>query len=215
MGTLKHFLRMKDTAHIVGAANTKIWQAFFIIGAIGLSICVHGCALNYESTKSPRAPSEQLLMAQSLKRSLVETVLPLRSGQTIAVETVGLTTDQAFASGLIEKWLSRGGLLLPKDGKEALVAKVTLEAFGTLQDQTFVGIPPIGGGFIPLSLPELALYKAVRQRGHARLSIDFIEKATGRLVSSTPLHEGNAYYNEYTFLFAFNTTLSDLLPPLP
>jgi hypothetical protein len=47
--------------------------------------------------------------------------------QTIAVAMVGLTTDQMFVSSL-----SRGGLLLPKDGKEALVAKVTLEAFGTL-----------------------------------------------------------------------------------
>ena len=116
-------------------------------------------------------------------------MLPLPAGQTIAVETVGLTAHQAFVSSLIEKWLSRGGLLLPKDGTEALIAKVTLDAFGTLQDQTFFGIPPIGGGFIPLSLPELTFYKAVRQRGHARLSIDFVEKATGRLVSATPLHE--------------------------
>jgi hypothetical protein len=185
-----------------------------VIGLV-LSMVVSGCALSYETTKSPRAPSEQLLLAQSLRRSLIETVLPLRAGQTIAVETVGLTADQAFVSSLIEKWLSRGGLLLPKDGKEALIAKVTLDAFGTLQDQTFFGIPPIGGGFIPLSLPELTFYKAVRQRGHARLSIDFVEKSTGRLVSSTPLHEGNAYYNQYTFLFAFNATRTDLLPPLP
>jgi hypothetical protein len=186
-----------------------------LMGIVGLSMLLTGCALSYETTKSPRSPGEQLLLTQSLKRSLAETVLPLRPGQTIAVETVGLTTDQAFVSSLIEKWLSRGGLLLPKDGKETLLAKVTLDAFGTLQDQTFFGVPPIGGGFIPLSLPELTFYKAVRQRGHTRLSIDFIEKATGRLVSSTPLHEGNAYYNQYTFLFAFSATLSDLLPPLP
>jgi hypothetical protein len=185
------------------------------MAAMGLGVVLTGCTLSYESTKTPRAPSEQLLLAQSLRRSLVDAVLPLRPGQTIAVETVGLTADQAFVNGLIEKWLSRGGLLLPKDGKETLLAKVTLDAFGTLQDQTFFGVPPIGGGFIPLSLPELAFYKAVRQRGHTRLSIDFIEKATGRVVSSTPLHEGTAYYNQYTFLFAFSRTLSDLLPPLP
>ena len=82
-----------------------------------------GCVLSYETTKSPPAPSEQLLLTQSLKRSLIDAVLPLRPGQTIAVETVGLTTDQVFVSSLIEKWLSRGELLLPKDGKEALVAR--------------------------------------------------------------------------------------------
>lgn len=200
------------------AVAIRPWRAWILpnfMAALALGMALTGCALSYESTKTPRAPSEQLLLAQSLRRSLIDAVLPLRSGQTIAVETVGLTADQAFVSSLIEKWLSRGGLLLPKDGKEALIAKVTLDAFGTLQDQTFFGIPPIGGGFIPLSLPELAVYKAVRQRGHARLSIDFIEKATGRVVGSTPLHEGTAYYNQYTFLFAFSTTLSDLIPPLP
>jgi hypothetical protein len=214
MGTRNYLQVSRDIAGAVLRCAATTGQAPFMV-ALGLSMVLSGCALSYETTKSPRAPSEQLLLTQSLKRSLIDAVLPLRPGQTIAVETVGLTTDQAFVSSLIEKWLSRGGLLLPKDGKEALVAKVTLEAFGTLQDQTFFGIPPIGGGFIPLSLPELTFYKAVRQRGHARLSIDFIEKSTGRLVSSTPLHEGNAYYNQYTFLFAFNATRTDLLPPLP
>jgi hypothetical protein len=89
--------------------------------------------------------------------------------------------------------------LTSKGWQGSIGRKVTLEAFGTLQDQTFFGIPSIGGGFIPLSLPELSFYTAVRQRGHARLSIDFVEETKGRLVSSTPLHERNAYYNQYTF----------------
>ncbi|MDQ6735910.1 MAG: hypothetical protein M3Z35_17650 [Nitrospirota bacterium] len=146
MGTRNYLQAMRDIAGAVLRCTSTTGQVPFI-GTVGLSMVLSGCALSYETTKSPRAPSEQLLLTQSLKRSLVDAVLPLRAGQTIVVETVGLTTDQAFVSSLIEKWLSRGGLLLPKDGKEALVAKVTLEAFGTLQDQTFFGIPPIGGGF--------------------------------------------------------------------
>lgn len=214
MCTRNYFRLIREVAITVLPWKVRIWHTF-IMGVLGLGVVLAGCALSYESTKTPRAPNEQLLLAQSLRRSLVDAMLPLRPGQTIAVETVGLTADQAFVNALIEKWLSRMGLLLPKDGKETLLAKVTLDAFGTLQDQTFFGIPPIGGGLIPLSLPELSFYKAVRQRGLTRLSIDIIEKATGQLVSSTPLHEGDAYYNQYTFLFAFNKTLTDLLPPLP
>jgi hypothetical protein len=45
--------------------------------------------VHYETTKSPRAPSELLLLTQSLKRRLIDAVLPLRPGQTIAVEAVG------------------------------------------------------------------------------------------------------------------------------
>lgn len=180
---------------------------------LGLNLV--GCSLTYETTKSGRAPIEQLLLTQSIARSLIDAVLPVSPGQAVVVETVGLTGDQAFAAAMIEKWLIREGLSLPKDGKEALMARVTLDAFGTLQDQTFFGIPPIGGGLIPISVPELAFYKASRQRGLARFSVDFIDKKTGRLVSSTPVYEGDAYYNQYTFLFSFNMTRTDLLPPLP
>ncbi len=180
-----------------------------------LGLSVVGCSVTYETTKSGRAPIEQLLLTQSLERGLIDALLPVRPGQAVVVETVGLTGDQAFAGAIIEKWLVREGLLLPKDGKESLMARVTLDAFGTLQDQTFFGIPPIGGGLFPISLPELAFYKASRQRGLARFSVDFIDKKTGRLVSSTPVYEGDAYYNQYTFLFSFDLTRTDLLPPLP
>jgi hypothetical protein len=167
----------------------------------------------YESTKTARTPTEQLLLTQSLQRTLVDALLPIPPGQTVAVETVGLTTDQVFVTAFIEKWLSREGLDLPKDGKESLLARVTLDAFGTLQDVTFFGIPQITT--IVLSIPEIAFYKVQKQLGITRLSIDFIEKKTGRLVRSTPLYEGDAYYNKYTVFIFVNFSDSDLLPPPP
>lgn len=177
-----------------------------------------GCSLTYETTKSPRSPVEQLLLVQSLQRGLIDAVPPVSAGQSIGIEAVGLfglTADQTVVISQVEKWLGREGFLLPKDGKETLVARVAIEAFGTLQDGTFVGIPPISGGLFPIALPELALYKAARQRGLSRFSIDFVERKTGRLIRSTTVHEGDAFYNTYTFLFAFNLTTTDLLPPPP
>lgn len=186
---------------------------FLAVAMCGLSLS--GCSSTFESTKTSRSSIEQLLLSQSLQRSLTDAVLPIPPGQSVAVETVGLTADQAFVTALIEKWLSREGLNLPKDGKESLVARVTLDAFGTLQAQTFFGIPQISGGFLPLSIPELAFYKAHRQQGLARFSIDFIEKKTGRLVRSTPVYEGDAFYNQFTVLLALNFRSTDLLPPPP
>ncbi len=188
--------------------------ARFMLGLM-LSLSLVGCSLTFETTKSGRAPIEQLLLAQSIERGLIDAVLPVRPGQAVVVEGVGLTADQAFANAMVEKWLVREGLLLPKDGKESLIARVILDAFGTLQDGTFFGIPPIGGGLFPISLPELAFYKASRQRGLARFTVDFIDKKTGRLVSSTPVYEGDAYYNQYTIFFSFDFTRTDLLPPPP
>ena len=172
-----------------------------------------GCSPTYESTKTPRTPTEQLLLTQSLQRTLIEAEVPISPGQTVAVETVGLTADQAFVTAFIEKWLAREGLDLPKDGKEALMARVTLDAFGTLQDSTFVGIPQITT--LVLAIPEIAFYKVQKQLGMTRLSIDFIEKQTGRLIRSTPIYEGDAYFNKYTVFVFVNFSDTDLLPPPP
>jgi hypothetical protein len=101
------------------------------------SLILSGCSSTYEATKSARSPTEQLLLAQSLQRGLIDAMLPIPPGQSVAAETAGLTEDRAFVTALIEKWLSREGLNLPKDGKESLIARVTLDVFGTLQDLTF------------------------------------------------------------------------------
>ena len=187
------------------------WFLMMVLSSLILS----GCASTYETTNTARSPTEQLLLTQSLQRGLIDAVLPIPPGQSVAVETVGLTTDHVFVTALIERWLSREGLNLPKDGKESLIARVTLDAFGTLEDLTFFGIPQISGGFFPIAVPELVFYKARRQTGLARFSIDFIDKKTGRLIRSTPLYEGDAFYNQFTLLLAVNFLDTDLLPPPP
>ncbi len=199
---------------MLGSATPRmdfLWFLALLVWSVSLS----GCSLTYESTKTPRSPIEQLLLTQSLQRSLTDAVSPIPPGQSVAVETIGLTADQAVVTAWIEKWLSREGLNLPKDGKESLIARVRLEAFGTLQDSTFFGIPQISGGLLPLAFPELAFYKAQRQRGLARLSIDFIERSTGQLMRSTPVYEGDAFYHQFTLLLIVNYRDTDLLPPPP
>lgn len=201
---------------LVRAVCRQSWPGWHVL-VVMLLASVWGCALNYETTKSARSPLEQMLMTQALQRSLVDVVAPVRARQSVAVEAVGLTGDQAFFVSQIEKWLVREGFDVPKDkdGKENLVARVTIEAFGTIQDGTFFGIPPVSGGLLPLALPELAFYKATRQRGVSRFSIDFVDKKSGHIIRSTAVHEGDAYYNMYVFLFAFSINSTDMTPPPP
>lgn len=191
-------------------------RSWVICYSVSLMLGIGGCSVSYGTTNTPRAATEQLVLAQAFQRSLIDAVAPVvRPGQSVAVETTGLTADQGYASALIERWLSREGFNVPKDGKEMLVVRVTLDAFGTLYNQTFFGLPPISSTFIPFALPKLAIYQATRQRGLARFSMDFLDKTTGQLVGSTPIYEGDAYYNEYIFLLVFSTALSDLVPPVP
>ena len=205
---IRHSIFCNSEKGATNPGNGCVWFLAVLIWGLGLL----GCS-TYESTKTPRTPTEQLILAQSLQRTLVDALLPIPPGQSVAVETVGLTADQAFVTAFVEKWLSREGFNLPKDGKESLIARVTLDAFGTLQDVTFFGIPAITAAL--LVIPEIAFYKVQKQLGMTRLSIDFIEKKTGRLVRSTPLYEGDAYYNKYTVFIFVNFSDSDLLPPPP
>ena len=92
--------------------NGCAWFFAVLLCVVSLS----GCSATYEATKTPRTPTEQLLLTQSLQRTLIEAEVPISPGQTVAVETVGLTADQAFVTAFIEKWLAREGLNLPKDG---------------------------------------------------------------------------------------------------
>src|SRR5262245_28533766 len=196
----------------VGATNR--WNGcVWLLAVLMCGASLSACSSTYEVTKTPRTPIEQLVLTQSLQRTLIDAVLPIPQGQSVVVETVGLTADQAFVTAFIEKWLVREGLNLPKDGRESLIARVTLDAFGTLQDITFYGIPSISS--LVLTTPEVAFYKVQKQLGMTRLSIDFIEKKTGRLVRSTPIYEGDAYYNKHTVLVFMNFSDTDLLPPPP
>lgn len=192
-------------------------RSWVILGSVSLMVAIAGCAVSYDTTNTPRTATEQLLLAQAFQRTLADAAVPVHPGQSVAVETTGLTADQGYANALIERWLSREGFYVPKDkdGKETLVVRVTLDAFGTLHNQTFFGMPAFSSALIPFAIPKLSIYEASKQRGHARLSMDFLDKKTGQLLASTPTYEGDAYYNDYIFLLVFSTNVSDLVPPVP
>ena len=74
-----------------------------------------------------------------------------------------------------------------KDGKETLVVRVTVDAFGTLYNHTFFGMPAFSSAFIPIALPQLSIYEASKQRGHARWSMDVLDK-TNRAAGGLDSH---------------------------
>jgi hypothetical protein len=71
-------------------------------------------------------------------------------------------------------------------------------------------MPPVQGGLLPISLPQLTLYLQQQQRGYMRYSVDIYETTTGRFVRSTPWYLGTAYYDQYTVLFFMHFKRTDL-----
>jgi len=183
-----------------------------------LAIALCGCNMTGGLVSSPRTPIEQLLLTQSLLRSLDQATLPLKPGDSVAVETAwppshaDFQGDLAFASSVLASWLAERGLIVGSD-RATYRVRVLLHAFGVEKKDTFFGLPPIQSLLIPLALPELTLYRKVRDRGYTRVSLDITEVATGRLTGSPTLVEASVHHEQYTLLFLLSWTSSDLMPP--
>ncbi len=175
-----------------------------------------GCSLTRESTDTLRSPLEQLLLSQSLARSFAETQIPFNPGTTIIVEANGYSSDTYVAKAAFENWLSQQGFSVKNDRTQAdYTFRLNIQSLGTETDMTFFGVPPISGTFIPVSLPELSLYKAIEQVGYTRIVINVFKTDEHQYITTLPLLEGQVFYTNYTFLFVLSWKNTDLNPPPP
>jgi len=191
--------------------STKAWHlcsAFVVL----IGLVFSGCSSSPQTTNTPRSTLEQLLLSQSLERTLRAASIPFVPGESVSVEAVGLTGDKDFAKELVVHWLRQKGLRVGTEAPKYLI-RVVLHAFGTEQSVTFFGIPAIQSTIIPFALPELAIYKAIKQRGYTRLFLEVSDKKSGALIASSPAFEDDVYYNQYVFLFIFTNDSTDIVPP--
>lgn len=188
-----------------------------ILGILALSI-LPGCA----TTNILPAPAhftaiEQFLLTQAVEFSLnVEDLppLPLPEGETVTLETIGLTAEQPFLLGAVGRWLGEQGLrILPKDQNPTYRAQILIQALGTEQSLSFFGMPEVQGGLLPFAIPELPVYKAQYQKGYTRFRLDFFETTTGKFIRSTQWFQASTYFNEYTVLFFIDFQTTNLIGP--
>lgn len=184
-----------------------------------------GCAFTRTPSQTLRTATEQLLLSTALDRSLTDLTVPLAEGSSIAIQAVGFAVPPVAAYvGNVDLDVVRaavagrigelGFLIRDKPDQAQYLAHIIIQSLGTVQGETFFGMPPVQSVIIPFSLPELTLYKQQAQAAHMRYWIDLYEVATGRFIRSTPIHMGSAYYNQYTFLFLIKFHTTDLtLPP--
>jgi hypothetical protein len=206
---------------------------------IGILLCsfaaLVGCAISREPTRTPRTAIEQLLLGYAVQRSMNALSLPLAPVESVAMEVTGFPTDRVplqdrfigepnalpveaipatglvVVHGLAESRLGVLGFPLQQSRQQATYfLRLLVLALGTEQAQTFFGMPAIQGGLLPVALPELALYKAQRQKAYMRYRIDIYESATGRFIRSTPWYEGSAYFNQYIVLFFISFRSTDV-----
>lgn len=176
-----------------------------------------GCNMTAGQVSSPRTPIDQLVLSQSLLRSLEDLAFPFDNGDTIAIETAWIPShddfsgDLPFAKAVISSWFMQQGAVV-QHNKPRFRARVLLHAFGLDKKDVFFGLPPVQSILFPIALPELTLYRNVRNRGYTRLSLEVMDVSSGRLVGVPLVSEAAVIHERYTLLFLLSWQSSDLLP---
>jgi hypothetical protein len=193
-----------------------------------------GCALTQEFSPPPRTATEQLLLTQAVEQALHNLAADLPIQAPVYVDITGLQTDRAHLNMVgkdravlhgasldlllirdsVATGLARLGYRVdPRDTEPTYLARVVVESFGITRGVTFFGMPPVQSVLIPFSLPALTLYGVERQKGYARVHIEFFEYQSGIFMGLSPTMIGRTYYTQYTMLFFFTWQTTDLSAP--
>ena len=188
----------------------------FLIFSIIL-ILTSACSTTQKNTQSLRSSIEQLLISESVMASLTqkqEKPFPMPPGTKIFIDTAGISLDRGIVGKVMAGWLGQHGYHVQDDKQEAThLINIIVESLGTEYADIFFGIPPIQGSLIPISTPELAIYKAQYQTGYVKFHFDIFELPSGRFVKSTAPYLAEKYYNDYSLLFIFTFNKTDLMAP--
>ena len=182
-----------------------------VLAAVCLAI---GCAVPGRAPRALRSPLEQLLLSQAIERSAAKATLGLPEGTRVILDSSGLSEDHRFVADAVEGWLGRQGLAIREEGDEAQYRlRLIVQSVGNDQDIDFFGMLATKSMWIPVALPEIALYKKVRDEGFARLYFDIFEAANGRYVRSTSPVDGEVQQTRYTLFVVFKWRRTDMTSP--
>jgi len=196
----------------MAARPTRLTGAFVIL----LAACLlSACAPSRDPSKSVRSATEQLLLSQAVERSFEDVAVPMLKDATIVLEVAGLTSDQFYVRDAVAAHLAgkMGARIRDQRADAKYLVRVMVQALGTELDQSFFGMPQVEGGLIPIALPELPLYKFVRQIGYIRYALHVYDIATGQLALATPWFTKTATSRQYTILFFLTFRTSTLIDP--
>jgi hypothetical protein len=173
------------------------------------------CSMPARPRTDPATPIEQLLISEAIQRGIEDMQISIDSPeqQEVYLDTTGLTSDQEFMGNVMRGWLGRLGFEIENDIKNAnLQLNMVIQSLGTHRRIRLFGMPATRSAWLPISIPELALYKRNRQEGYVRFYFDIFDAKTGQYISTTRDFEGEVHVTQFTFFFVFDwqtTNLSD------
>jgi hypothetical protein len=183
-----------------------------------LLLLTGGCSMARDPSNwmEQRTAIEQLLFSQAVERSVDPISLPLPEGAAVAIDVVAPSPPLllAFVRDMVAKRLGTQGFRVMKQEKDATyLVRVLAQSLGTEQGKNLIGLPSMQSALLPISTPEIALFKKEHNQALVRLSLDISERETGRHIVSTPWYEGETHFNQYTVFVLIGYRLTNLVLP--
>jgi len=134
-------------------------------------VAANGCLYSRYATNTDRSATEQLLVAESIRRAIGQLDLPDLEGRTAAVRIQAIpSADTDYLRAVLEARLGlEGSRLVPEEEAEFVVTAL-VGAIGTVARNASFGVPALP---IPSlgATPEIPFVSVMRQRAYTEAQI--------------------------------------------
>jgi hypothetical protein len=214
-----------------------VLQRFAAIPLFLLIFATGGCA-TIRVTDPAHTATEQFLMSQAISAALKQLNVDALRDRKVWLETgyftgaeqvvvngevrqrMFTTPEQAFAAAELRERLLLGGARIVQDKKLAdVIVEVRSGGIGIDRLENLIGVPAsvLGGGLagsatsgVPISIPEIALYKNTRQRGFASISFVAYRADTGEYLTSSGPYIGRTLRDDFWLFGAGPRTVGNI-----
>jgi hypothetical protein len=163
-------------------------------------------------TATSRSSVEQRLLVRSLERAAVRLDTAPLIGR-VKIELFTLTGDGFFAREFLRARLEARGVRFAGPGDEADVTiQIFAAALAVDTADTRVGLPAMQAPILAVPIPEIALFKLERSRGHAEVQT-YAYDSSGQLMTRLGDAKGEARYDRVTLLIFISWTITDIDDP--
>jgi hypothetical protein len=179
------------------------------LAVVTLIVLASGCASSSQLVPTQPSAITQQLVTRSLERALGQLDVMRFADRKVSVDLFAQQGGvQAFAKEFVTAWLeAHGARVTPA---QDLKLRVMVPVLGTDRGETFFGIPSIAVPLIGIPTPEIALFKWVRNRGLAEVSIYVFDAGTNKFIDTVGPGIGRSKQDDFTLLIVINFTVADV-----
>ncbi len=198
-----------------GARGIKMTRK--TIANLVVFLLLTGCGFSTEVPSSKPSGLEQMLVVSSLERATAKLRLDRYRGKRVYVDFFSQVKDDRFIRGYITTMLRKEGAEVVDDAKKAdLILKTFATVVGIDTAVRLFGLSEVTTPLVGMTVPEIALYKSINERGYSDLRIFAFDGRTGRFLSEeSPRAVGKSNYDQYTLLIVIKFSVTDVTEPIP